>query len=221
MNFRIILISILINYLSYTTLKAADSQGFRGGSKGAVLLGTGAHLGLGSDTGAEFIYVHSKELQFNLFYWSASSDIDLSDPPVEAKASINGSLIGLNGRYFPGNSFFIEGGFGYRNIGFDYELNESTTNTKVSGDLTANAVTINAAIGNQWVLGPGIVLNFNWIGANFPISSSSKTNSKIEGALAENLSQALSDSDAEFEDLSVATSKSSSPIISASIGWMF
>lgn len=188
---------------------------------GFGLLGAGSHLQLGQDNGFEFGYIMNEQIQFSISYWQAKIDLGsvIESPVYEADAEMSGSFFGAGARYFTGNSFFFEGGIAQRKQSFSYSflVEENSTN----GEATASAYTLNFAIGNQWMIHSGVVLNFNWIGIATPITNKSSVKSTYKGPFSETIQQAMASSEDELFDIVKSASKSTSPIISASIGYMF
>ncbi|WP_413290177.1 hypothetical protein [Bdellovibrio sp. HCB337] len=80
-------------------------------------------------------------------------------------ANVRASVVGVNWKHFYGNSFYTKLGVDHRSItveNLDYENGQFTNSTVVG---TANALTGNIAIGNQWQW-DSFTMGCDWIGFN-------------------------------------------------------
>jgi hypothetical protein len=89
---------------------------------------------------------------------------------------VEATTVGLNLKYFTGNSFYLKGGAEYRQVSItNFHCLFCDSNTK--SDLgSADSIGVELAIGNQWQWS-NFTLGCDWLGATIPVATTKISNS--------------------------------------------
>lgn len=85
------------------------------------------------------------------------------------KFDISASLIEGGIKYFTGNSFYLKGGIGQRNIDFDFETTSTISSVYLNTKIESQSLVIIGGIGNLWSFDSGLYLGGEWLTLHFPI----------------------------------------------------
>ena len=118
--------------------------------------------------GGRFHYKLSKssQLGFSLLMGSKEDTTSGSD------LSLDGLYYAADYKFFMGQSFYINSGFGGRKATGLISMSDPLTNTHYSADITINSYVASIFIGNYWDLGQGLGVQIDWIGVYYPLSGS-------------------------------------------------
>jgi hypothetical protein len=211
------------------------SQGNLGSSAAArlndmVTIELGYGNVMGGVPGLQFdaLYSIKPNLQVGLLFNSGSLDLKSllgDEDDVEVKtATLSGSLIAADARWFLGNSFYLRGGLGQRTINAELDIQHKVVDYGIKGDVEATSMVILFGLGNQWHWDSGFSLGAEWVGFAQPVSSSSSSSLEETGSAGGSAATKddVEDLRDEFENLAKQLGESGSArLLILNIGWAF
>ena len=197
-----------------------QSSDYRAEKNYGVGLGFGSFIVPASGSGLLAHYNHSNEIQFELGLWSGSWDakrlLDAIGSSTIDKFDVNFQLNQIRAKYFLGNSFYLAGGLGMRQIEFD--LSAISGSTRIQENLKANTNVFSLAIGNTWCFDNGLFIGGEWMALSKALSSSVATHIRSEGVPTSDLISLQADALDTANTLAKATTIG---LATFHIGWQF
>jgi hypothetical protein len=165
-----------------------DSASNRQGKIAGVDLGYGLTIGGLPGMNLHGYYNLNSDFSLGLLYSSGSLDLssvlsDTADISI-TEAAVSGSIVGLAARYYTGNSFYLLGGIGQRNVEMSIGLKSTVLDYGIEGGVEVDSTVIVFAIGNQWQWSSGFSLGVEWFGYATPIGAKASSDFNETGALA-------------------------------------
>lgn len=187
---------------------AGGSTAIRNKSTIGIGAKAGLFMSLVPGVGAEVPFNFGGNLQIVGSYMTGSLNLKPafeSSMTAADKASVavkefelSGNIAAVQARYFIGNSFYIAGGLGQRQMDVTFHLATSADETNYAKTNVGVASTVGIIdIGNQWNFDSGVYLGFDWLGYVSPFSSKATTSTETGGAVT----LVMADLQTEAEDL--------------------
>lgn len=167
-----------------------------------ALSGKGAEvwLNLGARWQVGYSYLYGNENLVNKLTTTQLSTVQLTE------FTASPTLAHLYTRYFIGNSFNIEFGFGQRDLDVDFAVTSNDGLGELRGNALAQSQVAVVCIGNQWVWENGETFGISWVGMTSVQSSSYKSTTTTTGVIS-TFHESLA---ADVEDLAEDLSKTDS-----------
>ena len=183
------------------------TAGIRQGQTATLAIRMGSLIGGYSGAGGEALYHLKPNLLVGAFFASGTTDLKEDIPGDDlieiVKAETSYSLYYLQGRYYLGNSFFLNGGLGMRTFKSEFRLEDKLGTGVLESSTSAQSVIVQFGLGNIWRFQNGIVLGAEWLGYTQPLSSSFSSSTEAEGAATPTLEGTSEDA----EDLAKFTAE--------------
>lgn len=123
-------------------------------------------------TGAAVGYYVFRDLLAEVSYVSGGVDLGI--------VTIDATLLEARAKYWIGNSFYVNGGFGQRTIDFSAGLDPITGTEKVKVELETKTTGLSFGLGNRWQWSY-FTLGCDWLGYFAAMSSSGDTDVDVPG----------------------------------------
>lgn len=185
-----------------------SSEGVRSKRMFGVKIGGGNVIGGLSGPMAEVDYFISPSLVTGGGFYSGSLTLtDLSSSAtITTIGKLSGTMIFAKAKYFVGNSFYLMGVFGQRQIDSEAEIFSVGKTDGMIVNTSSSSITVGLNIGNQWSFDSGFTIGIDWIGYHNPISASSSSTTETKGVITANHEEFAKDSEELAETLGTVAS---------------
>lgn len=130
-----------------------------------------------SSTGIEFAFYHNPNILWGLEVTGGKNSVSGNSNGLYGDTNLNAAIntqaksLGVFGKFFLGNTFYIRGGLDFRSATYSFVYNDTANSTQTSYGFNGNSSVATVLIGNQWQW-ENFTLGCDWVGLGLPLTSS-------------------------------------------------